>query len=61
CVSCAHCPWMAMNALQNLEQLLLKGNNEIHIEETIRQKAVIPIQRMLDFAATHGISGASPK
>ena len=61
CVSCAHCPWMAMNALQNLEQLLLNGNNEIHIEEDIRQKAVIPIQRMLDFAATHGISGASPK
>ncbi len=61
CVSCAHCPWMAMNALQNLEQLLRNGNNEIHIEEDIRQKAVIPIQRMLDFAATHGISGASPK
>ena len=59
CVSCAHCPWMAMNALQNLEQLLLKGNNEIHIEETIRQKAVIPIQRMLDFAATHGTSVSS--
>ncbi|WP_456405078.1 quinolinate synthase NadA [Thiolapillus sp.] len=61
CVSCAHCPWMAMNALQNLEQLLLDGNNEIHIEEDIRKKAVVPIQRMLDFAAKHGISGATPK
>ncbi|HDK37562.1 MAG TPA: quinolinate synthase NadA [Thiolapillus brandeum] len=61
CVSCAHCPWMAMNALQNLEQLLIKGGNEIHIDEQIRQKAVIPIQRMLDFAASHGISGAAPK
>ncbi|WP_456416049.1 quinolinate synthase NadA [Thiolapillus sp.] len=61
CVSCAHCPWMAMNALQNLEQLLRKGNNEIHIDEQIRQKAVTPIQRMLDFAASHGISGAAPK
>ncbi len=61
CVSCAHCPWMAMNALQNLEQLLHKGNNEIHIDEQIRQKAVVPIQRMLDFAATHGIGGTAPK
>ncbi|WP_456380609.1 quinolinate synthase NadA [Thiolapillus sp.] len=61
CISCAHCPWMAMNALQNLEQLLLKGNNEIHIDEQIRQKAVIPIQRMLDFAAGHGIGGAAPR
>lgn len=61
CVSCAHCPWMAMNALQNLEQLLIKGDNEILIEEDIREKAVIPIQRMLDFATSHGISGAAPK
>ncbi len=61
CISCAHCPWMAMNALQNLEQLLRKGNNEIHIDEQIRQKAVVPIQRMLDFAATHGIGAAAPK
>ncbi len=49
CESCAHCPWMAMNALVNLKQLLIEGNNEIHIEETIRRKAIIPIQRMLDF------------
>jgi len=61
CISCAHCPWMAMNSLHNLEQLLRKGNNEIHIDEQIRQKAVVPIQRMLDFAATHGIGGAAPK
>ena len=50
CESCANCPWMAMNALQNLEEVLIKGHNEIHIEENIRAKALIPIQRMLDFA-----------
>ncbi|HID45498.1 MAG TPA: quinolinate synthase NadA [Chromatiaceae bacterium] len=61
CVSCAHCPWMAMNALQNLEQLLIRGDNEIHIEEDIRKKAVIPIQRMLDFAREHGIGGSPAK
>lgn len=50
CESCAHCPWMAMNALQNLEQVLLNGNQEIFIDEAIRRRAVVPIQRMLEFA-----------
>jgi len=50
---------MAMNSLQNLEQVLRAGSNEILIEEEIRRKAVIPIQRMLDFAREHGI-GAKP-
>lgn len=55
CVSCAHCPWMGMNSLQNLEQVLDSGGNEIHIDEAIRARAVIPIKRMLDFAAQQGI------
>lgn len=61
CESCAHCPWMAMNALQNLEQVLIRGDNEIHIDEEIRRKAVIPIQRMLGFAKEHGIGGTPPQ
>jgi quinolinate synthase len=55
CESCAHCPWMAMNGLQNLAQVLETGANEIHIDPQIRQRAVVPIQRMLDFAREHGI------
>jgi quinolinate synthase len=51
CESCAHCPWMAMNALQNLETVLRDGGNEIHIDEPVREKAVRSIRRMLDFAA----------
>jgi quinolinate synthase len=51
CMSCAHCPWMAMNGLRNLKHVLETGANEIHIDEGIRRKAVIPIERMLDFAA----------
>jgi quinolinate synthase len=58
CESCAHCPWMGMNSLQNLEELLLRRHNEIFIDEAIRQKALLPIRRMLDFAREHGISGA---
>ncbi len=55
CESCAHCPWMAMNALQNLEQVLRIGDQEIHIDPAVRERAVIPIQRMLDFVRTRGI------
>lgn len=57
CESCAHCPWMAMNALQNLEQVLRTHDQEIQIPEDIRQRAVLPIQRMLDFARERGIAG----
>lgn len=51
CKSCAHCPWMAMNGLQNLVDVLESGKNEIHVDAGIRDKAVTCINRMLDFAA----------
>jgi quinolinate synthase len=51
CESCAHCPWMAMNALQNLETTLLQRSGEIFIESSVREQAVHSIQRMLDFAS----------
>jgi quinolinate synthase len=51
CKSCAHCPWMAMNSLQNLADVLDSGRNTIAVDETIRAKAVTCIDRMLDFAA----------
>ena len=53
CKSCAHCPWMAMNGLKNLAQVLETGSNEIHIEETTRRRAGLSIQRMMDFAVAH--------
>ncbi len=52
CRSCAHCPWMGMNALDNLESTLLSGSNEIVIDEAIRQAAMVPLQRMVDFQAS---------
>ncbi|WP_271009874.1 quinolinate synthase NadA [Paucibacter sp. B51] len=51
CKSCAHCPWMAMNGLQNLVDCLEQGLGEIHIEEAIRVEALGCIDRMLDFTA----------
>ncbi|GAB5604559.1 quinolinate synthase NadA [Sideroxyarcus sp. TK5] len=50
CTSCSHCPWMAMNGLQNLAEVLEKGHNEIHVDPAIIPRAVQPIKRMLDFA-----------
>ncbi|HTT07480.1 MAG TPA: quinolinate synthase NadA [Gammaproteobacteria bacterium] len=50
CRSCAHCPWMAMNGLRNLARVLETGEGEILIDEDVRRRAVVPIERMLDFA-----------
>jgi quinolinate synthase len=51
CKSCAHCPWMAMNGLQNLAAVLESGHNEIRVDPDIGRKAFACIDRMLDFAA----------
>jgi quinolinate synthase len=51
CKSCAHCPWMAMNGLANLAEVLERGHNEIHVDPAIVERARQPIDRMLAFAA----------
>jgi quinolinate synthase len=51
CKSCAHCPWMAMNGLQNLLEVLETGKNEIHVDAETGRKAYTCIDRMLAFAA----------
>lgn len=50
CKMCAHCPWMAMNSLDNLLNALKTGCNEITVDEQLRVKALASTQRMLDFA-----------
>ncbi|GGC02520.1 quinolinate synthase A [Marinobacterium zhoushanense] len=51
CRSCAHCPWMAMNGLENILQALESGPDEILVEPGLIERARIPLQRMLDFQA----------
>ena len=51
CKSCAHCPWMAMNGLAGLAQVLQTGANEIHIDLALGLRARLPIDRMLAFTA----------
>ena len=56
CRSCAYCPWMALNSLENMVELLEKppqsdalNSNEIIVERAIANRAMPPLQRMLDF------------
>jgi quinolinate synthase len=51
CKSCAHCPWMAMNSLAGLAQVLETGANEIHVDPAVGERARVPIDRMLAFTA----------
>ena len=52
--SCAHCPWMAMNGLKAIEQALETGGkeHEIHVDPELGKQAMVPLDRMLAFAAT---------
>lgn len=53
CRSCAHCPWMAMNGLKAIAAGLERGGveHEIRVEEAVLQRALVPLNRMLAFAA----------
>ncbi|BAX52545.1 Quinolinate synthase A [Photobacterium damselae subsp. piscicida] len=53
CRSCAHCPWMAMNGLKAIETALIDGGteHEIFVDEAVRVQSLVPLNRMLDFAA----------
>ena len=50
CKSCAHCPWMAMNSLTLLEQGLTVKDQEILVPKALADRALKPLQRMLDFS-----------
>lgn len=49
CRSCANCPWMAMNHLENMMHTLEQGSNEIHVDPAIGRQAMVSLKRMLDF------------
>jgi quinolinate synthase len=60
CKSCAHCPWMAMNALQGVVECLQSGSGEIVVPEPTRSQALGCIERMLDFVAKNPAAIAKP-
>jgi quinolinate synthase len=61
CKSCAHCPWMAMNATQGLIDCLESGRGEVHVAEPVRSRALGCIDRMLAFVAAHPAAIAQPQ
>ncbi len=61
CKSCAHCPWMAMNALQGVVDCLETGSGEIQVAEPVRSQALGCIERMLDFVKNNPGSIAQPR
>jgi quinolinate synthase len=61
CKSCAHCPWMAMNAVQGVIDCLERGSGEIVVPEPTRARALGCIDRMLAFVAANPASIAQPR
>ena len=53
CRSCAQCPWMGMNRLQNLRDTLAEGTNEILVDEAMRTQALVSLNRMMNFQQAH--------
>jgi quinolinate synthase len=49
CKSCAHCPWMAMNGLTNLRDVLKRGDQEVLVDEATRLESIKSLNRMLSF------------
>ena len=52
CRSCANCPWMAMNELETLATAFDRNDNEIFVDPALGEQAMVPLRRMLDFAAS---------
>ena len=53
CKSCAHCPWMAMNGLAGVAQVLETGANKVHIDPALSLRARLPSDRMQAFTSAH--------
>jgi quinolinate synthase len=51
CRSCANCPWMAMNSLESMLQSLQQESEEVFVDAELAAKAMLPLQRMLNFAS----------
>ncbi len=48
--ACNECPYMRLNTLEKLYQTMLNRSPEIILDESIRQQALKPIQRMLELS-----------
>jgi len=53
CRSCANCPWMGMNSLQNLLSCLQDGSGEIQVDADVAKLATTALDRMMLFKASN--------
>jgi quinolinate synthase len=49
CRSCANCPWMGMNDLENLLACLEQGGNEVSVDQRVGEQAMVSLGRMMNF------------
>ncbi len=48
--ACSECAYMKVNTMEKLYRCLLNEAPQINVEETIREKALLPIKRMLELS-----------
>lgn len=48
--ACNECPHMKLNTLEKLYLCMRLGRPRLEMDETLRQRALVPIQRMLDWS-----------
>lgn len=48
--ACSECAFMKMNTLQKLYDCLLNENPKIEVSKEVREKAILPIERMLELS-----------
>ncbi|MCO7226853.1 quinolinate synthase NadA [Pleionea sp. CnH1-48] len=51
CRSCAHCPWMKMNVLENVSTVFDRNDNEIFVDADLAQAALKPLTKMVEFTS----------
>ena len=47
---CNICPHMKLNTLEKIRDVLVENKNEIVLDETLRQKALLPLEKMLSLS-----------
>ncbi len=53
---CNDCPYMKMNSLEKILQALETEQPEIHLDESLRQKAALSLNKMMQVAAGESVS-----
>lgn len=53
--ACNDCPYMKLNTLEKIKRSLQTLSPEVHVDENIREKAKVSLDRMMDLAAGRSV------